>query len=67
MSESEEMAPGKTGQIIRIDESQVENLVNRKVKESVEETLNGLLDAEADQLCGAGRYEQPRSYGHSCR
>ncbi|MCG8576154.1 MAG: IS256 family transposase [Flavobacteriales bacterium] len=49
------MAPGKTGQIIRIDESQVENLVNRKVKESVEETLNGLLNAEAVQLCGAGR------------
>jgi transposase-like protein len=24
----------------------------------VEETLNGLLDAEADRLCGAGRYER---------
>ena len=24
---------------------------------TVEETLNALLDAEADQLCGAKRYE----------
>jgi len=28
------------------------------VKASVEETLNGLLDAEADDLCKAGRYER---------
>ena len=25
---------------------------------TVEETLNAMLDAEADQLCGAGRYER---------
>jgi hypothetical protein len=28
------------------------------VRRSVEETLNGLLEAEADQLCGAQRYER---------
>jgi transposase-like protein len=28
------------------------------VRESVEQTLNALLDAEADQLCGAKRYER---------
>jgi transposase-like protein len=28
------------------------------VRQSVEETLNGLLDAEADELCGARRYER---------
>lgn len=28
------------------------------VRSSVEATLNGLLDAEADQLCGAQRYER---------
>jgi transposase-like protein len=28
------------------------------VRQSVETTLNGLLDAEADQLCRAGRYER---------
>ena len=29
--------------------------------ESVEDTLNGLLDAEADALCGAARYAPARS------
>jgi transposase-like protein len=28
------------------------------VRSSVEETLNGLLDAEAEQICGAQRYER---------
>jgi transposase-like protein len=28
------------------------------VRGTVEETLNAMLDAEADQLCGAGRYER---------
>ena len=28
------------------------------VRGTVEETLNGLLDAEADALCGAQRYER---------
>jgi hypothetical protein len=27
------------------------------VRGTVEEALNAMLDAEADQLCGAGRYE----------
>jgi putative transposase len=55
MSEEGQKPPGK---IIRIDEAEVENLLSRKVRESVEETLNGLLDAEAEALCGAGRYER---------
>jgi len=28
------------------------------VRATVEETLNGLLDAEADRLCGARKYER---------
>jgi putative transposase len=32
--------------------------VNRLVKGTVEETLNGLLEAEADRLVNAGRYER---------
>ncbi|MHC4290330.1 MAG: hypothetical protein ACYSSK_09825 [Planctomycetota bacterium] len=28
------------------------------VRSTVEETLNGLLDAEADQLCNTKRYER---------
>lgn len=58
MSEEQDNVTGGAGRIIRIDEAEVDNLLSRKVKESVEETLNGLLDAEADALCGAGRYER---------
>ena len=32
--------------------------VDEVVRSSVEETLNALLQAEADQICGAGRYER---------
>jgi len=32
--------------------------VEEVVRSSVEETLNGLLEAEADELCGAKRYER---------
>src|ERR1700716_759769 len=31
------------------------------VRGTVEETLNAMLDAEADQLCGAGRYERSQA------
>ncbi len=44
--------------VIRIDEQQVRNHVDELVRASVEETLNKLLDAEADELCGAKRYER---------
>ena len=42
---------------LKIEESLVRDHVDKVVKSTVEETLNGLLDAEADQLCNAGRYE----------
>jgi transposase-like protein len=42
----------------RIDEAKVAGHVDRLVRESVEQTLNGLLDAEAAALCGAERYER---------
>ena len=58
MSEEQEPAPGKSGKIIQIDKAEVHNLLDQKVRKSVEETLNGLLDAEADELCGAQRYER---------
>jgi transposase-like protein len=32
--------------------------LNAVVRETVEQTLNSLLDAEADSLCGARRYER---------
>ena len=41
-----------------MDEAQVRSHVDQVVRATVEETLNSLLDAEADQLCGAKRYER---------
>ncbi len=58
MSEKEQTEPGNSGKIVNINEGEIESLLSRKVRESVEETLNGLLDAEADALCGASRYER---------
>lgn len=44
--------------VIRIDEAQVQAHLSEMVRSSVEETLNALLDAEADRLCQARRYER---------
>jgi len=43
---------------IRIDQSRVEDHLGEVVRSTVEQTLNGLLDAEADRLCQARRYER---------
>ena len=43
---------------LRVDAKQLRGHVDEVVRSSVEETLNGLLQAEAEQLCGAGRYER---------
>jgi hypothetical protein len=44
--------------VIRIDEERIKGHLDRIVRASVEETLNALLDAEADRLVGADRYER---------
>ena len=44
--------------VIRVDESEIRSHVDQVVRASVEETLNGLLEAEAEQLCQAKRYER---------
>ena len=43
---------------LRVDEGKLRNHVDEVVRSSVEETLNALLDAEADQICRAQRYER---------
>lgn len=48
----------KTGKIIHIDEAGVKNHLGEIVKGTVQETLNAMLDAEADVLCNAQRYER---------
>ena len=43
--------------VIKIDESQIHSHLDTMVRTTVEETLNRLLDEEADLLCNAQRYE----------
>ena len=43
--------------VIKIDESQINSHLDTMVRSTVEETLNRMLDEEADQLCNAQRYE----------
>ena len=49
---------GPQNRIIQIDEALVKRELGEVVRETVEETLNKLLDAEADELCKASRYER---------
>ncbi len=41
--------------IISIDEGLVKSQIREVVRETVEETFNKMLDADADELCGAKR------------
>jgi putative transposase len=53
-----EEASQETGRLIQIDEEQIKGHLDRIVVGAVEETLNGLLEKEAERLCQAGRYER---------
>jgi transposase-like protein len=46
------------GKIVQIDEERIREHLGEVVRAFVQETLNGLLDAEAERLCNAGRYER---------
>jgi hypothetical protein len=46
------------GAVVQIDNGQIRAHLDEVVRATVEETLNALLDAEADQLCGARKYER---------
>ena len=50
--------PGALNNVIRIDDERIKGHLDRVVRGTVEETLNALLDAEADRLCNAQRYER---------
>jgi putative transposase len=39
------------GQVIQIDEARIRDHHDKMVRGTVEETLNALLDADADRLC----------------
>jgi putative transposase len=46
------------GNVVKIDDERIRGHLDRVVRGTVEETLNALLDAEADRLCNAQRYER---------
>ena len=46
-----------TGKVIRIDEGEIRGHLDKLVRGTVEETLNALLEEEADRMCRAQRYE----------
>ena len=46
------------GEIIHLNEEEVKSQLSEMVRESVEKTLNQLLDAEADEITQAHRYER---------
>ncbi|MCG2631935.1 MULTISPECIES: transposase [Bradyrhizobium] len=49
------------GQVIQIDEARIRDHLGEMVRGTVEETLNAMLEAEADLLCGVGRYERSQA------
>ena len=44
--------------VIRIDDSRIKDHLGEMVRGTVEEALNAMLDAQAERLCGAARYER---------
>jgi putative transposase len=51
----------KLSQGIQIDEGKIQDHLGEVVRSAVEETLNAMLDAEADRLCRAERSERTGS------
>ena len=58
---SDEQQDGKMGQVIQIDEVRIRDHRGEMARGTVEEALNAMLDAEANRLCGAARYERSES------
>ena len=54
----EEDSKKTLGKVVQIDERRIQDHLGELVRGTVEETLNGMLEAEADALCGAQRYER---------
>ena len=51
----------KAGKIFQINEEEVKEHLGEIVRGTVQETLNGLLEEEAERLCNAKRYERTES------
>jgi putative transposase len=48
----------KPEKIIQFNESAIQSHLSEMVRHSVEETLNQMLEAEADRLCHADKYQR---------
>jgi transposase-like protein len=48
----------KLEKVIKIDEAAIGNHLDKVVRSTVEETLNQLLDAEAERMCNAEKYQR---------
>ena len=46
------------GKVVQIDDARIQDHLGELVRGTVEQTLNAMLDAEADAMCGAQRYER---------
>lgn len=44
--------------VLKLDSAKVESHLDGKVRQAVEDVLNGMLQAEAESLCNARRYER---------
>jgi len=44
--------------ILKVDAAKVESHLDGKVRQAVEDVLNGMLQAEEEALCNARRYER---------
>lgn len=57
----ERNADGRLGEVVKIDEGRIQAHLGEMVRSTVEETLNEMLEKEADRLCNAQRYERSAS------
>ena len=55
---SEDRETSGLSNVVRIDDERIRDHLGQIVRGTVEETLNSLLEAAADRLCNAARYER---------
>jgi len=53
-----EQSTRKLEKVIKINESAIRDHLGEMVRSTVEETLNQMLDAEADKMCNADKYQR---------
>ncbi|MCR5259461.1 MAG: IS256 family transposase [Desulfovibrio sp.] len=45
-------------EIVNLNEEELKAYIDKKILQAVQEVLNAVIDAEADEQCGAGRYQR---------